>query len=86
MKLNKPYLIEWTDSAITPTLWEYRADLCDLKPVQCQTVGILLEETDDHVTLALSVSQNQVCGRICIPKCAIRKPRRLRVRAERSKP
>jgi len=72
MKLNKPYLIEWTDSAITPTLWEYRADLCGKKvnPRRWHLDHIVpLSQDGEHSYRNVAVS---------CPTCNLRKGRKIR--------
>jgi hypothetical protein len=60
--------IEWIDSHGAPNDWEFREGLKPLKPAKCETVGFLMDDKPDYKTLAFSISEEQVCGRITIPK------------------
>lgn len=73
--MEKTVEIEWEDSRAGPVGWEYRNELLPLLPVKCRTIGFLLEETDEYITIAQTVSEAQVFGRTTIPKCAILKPK-----------
>ena len=64
--------IEWLDSKAAPHEWEYRDDLGSLAPVSCITVGFILEQTKDYVTVAHTISENQILGRLTIPRISIK--------------
>ena len=70
--------IDWVDSKSGPNAWEYRDDLPSLPPVLCTTVGYLLEDSRKYKTVAQSLSDSQVHGRITIPTACIQRIRRLR--------
>lgn len=59
--------IKWIDSNAAEAVWENADDLESLKPVQCHSVGYLVEDNKDYKTLVHSMSHNQVLGRITIP-------------------
>ena len=65
-------LIEWLDSKGLER-WEYLEDLEPLLPARCLTVGFLLDDKPDYVTIALGISDTQVLGRMTIPKGCISK-------------
>lgn len=71
--------IEWVDSSHGGG-WQFMADL-DAEPQHCYTVGYLVRETDDAVTVATSVGVgndglvSQVCDCMTIPKSVIEKRR-----------
>jgi len=68
----KPVIkIEWLDSMGVTNSWENIDELISLKPATCTTIGYLFEDTDDYITVAQSYSEQQVLGRITIPKCSI---------------
>ncbi len=67
--------IEWLDSKAASHEWEYYADLEELKPVICSTFGFIIKETKDYVTIAHTTSENQVLGRITIPRGCIKSQR-----------
>lgn len=68
--------IQWIDSKSGPNQWEYRDELSPLPPVACTTVGYLLEDTPAYKTVAQSLSDSQVQGRITIPTVCIKRIRR----------
>jgi len=70
--------IEWIDSKSGPNEWEYIDDLKPLLPVICKTTGFLLEETPEYKAIAHTISNDQVVGRITIPKTCIRKVKKLK--------
>ncbi len=63
--------IEWIDSKSGPNEWEYREDLEPLRPIQCKTMGFLLEDTPEYKTIAQTISDSQIHGRITIPTACI---------------
>ena len=69
--------IEWIDSKSGPNEWEYREDLEPLLPIRCKTVGFLLEDTPEYKTIAQTVSDSQVHGRITIPSVCVMKIEKL---------
>lgn len=64
-------LIKWIDSWGTPNLWEHLCDVGEASPSRPWSVGFIFEETEDHITLLGTFSQNQVMSRLCIPKVSI---------------
>jgi hypothetical protein len=69
--------IDWIDRKTAPNEWEYIEGLESLPPVGCTSVGFLVEDTPTHKTIAHSLSETQICGRITIPTACIKKCRRL---------
>ena len=69
----KKVFIEWVDSKSGPSEWEYLEDIETLIPVSCQSIGFLLEDNEEYKTLASTISESQVWGRITIPSCTIKK-------------
>ena len=70
--------IDWIDSKAAPNEWEHLEGIESLEPIQCSSVGFLIEDTPAYKTIAHSVSDSQVCGRITIPTACIKKCRGLR--------
>lgn len=70
--------IDWIDSAYAPSGWECKDDLESLRPVECVSIGFLVEDTPAYKTIAHSMNNNQVCGRITIPTSCIKRCRKLR--------
>ncbi len=69
--------IHWLDSKSGPNEWEYREGLETLPPTSVHTIGYLLEEGSDRITVAQSLTRTQVHGRITIPSVCIVKLERL---------
>lgn len=63
--------IEWLDSRIAPSRWDYIEDLEPLLPLKCETIGFLLEDTPQYKVIVQTVSDNLVLGRISIPTVSI---------------
>lgn len=70
--MNKIVLIEWLDSKGITNQWEYVDDIESLKPCQCHSVGFLIEETKEYITIAQSINESQILGRTAIPQCSIK--------------
>lgn len=70
----KLLLVEWQDSASFDS-WTSIDTLHKLKPSGCRTVGFLLSEDEDYLTLIGSHAANShndsASGAMCIPKCCI---------------
>jgi hypothetical protein len=69
--------IEWIDSKRGDSGWEYRDGLSSLLPAKCKTIGFLLEDTPAYKTVAPTISETQILGRISIPCCCILKVKKL---------
>ncbi|KKL26432.1 hypothetical protein LCGC14_2395360 [marine sediment metagenome] len=71
-------LIEWIDSKGITDEWEFLERLKPITCCICRSIGFIVEETDDYVTIAQSLTlteipeNSQVLGRMSIPKVAIR--------------
>ncbi|KKL70148.1 hypothetical protein LCGC14_2107850 [marine sediment metagenome] len=76
-------LIEWVDSKGL-TNWEDIDGLESMPPVECLSVGFLLDENESYKTIALGMGGNQVLGRMTIPTGCIKSIKKLRAR--RAKP
>jgi hypothetical protein len=62
----------WNDSKGVTSGWEPKDELEQLKPVHINSVGYLLEDREDYVTILQSDSADEVVGRMTIPKGCIR--------------
>lgn len=72
MKTNlKKVYVEWLDSARGYD-WTLLSDV-DFKPVECETIGWLIAETDTYITVGQTIGYEpeQVCNTMTIPRCAI---------------
>lgn len=63
--------IEWIDSKGAEAIWEYTDELKSLEPAICFTCGYIIEVTEKYVTIVQTISDNQVMGRITIPRACI---------------
>lgn len=75
MKEYKIIYVEWVDSSHNTGWQTAEAALKEDHLLDCKTVGFLIKETDDHLTVAQSsaVDPDQVDGVLTIPKVAITK-------------
>lgn len=71
-KYRKAEII-WVDSHGITGGWEFWEDLESMLPCECKSVGYVIDETKEYVTLAQSISDSQVLGRMTIPRCSIKK-------------
>ena len=67
----KLVLIEWVDSMAGHNGWECLNELESLLPARPTSVGFILEEIEDYITLVQTVDDTQILGRITIPKHCI---------------
>ncbi len=74
----KKVKIQWIDSKASANEWEYLDELESLLPVFCESVGYIIEDTPKYKTIAHTISDNQVLGRITIPKACITKITKLK--------
>ncbi len=65
------FVIGWSDSKGITNEWEYKEELEPLLPCQCLSSGFLLEKTKEYTTIAQSISETQIIGRLTIPNCSI---------------
>ena len=65
--------IEWLDSRIAPSRWDYVDGLEPLEPLKCETIGFLFEDKPDYKTVAQTISDGLVLGRLSIPVVSITK-------------
>lgn len=68
---RNPVMIGWLDSKGVINEWEFREELEPLLPCQCLSIGFVVERTKEYTTIAQSVSENQILGRLTIPNCSI---------------
>lgn len=76
--------IEWVDStSLYGGVWKNIGDIDAMKgPCTITSIGFLLKETKDYVSIAAHVSDSQVSGDMIIPKVAITKRKVLNVRSK----
>lgn len=76
--MERIVVIDWVDS-IRAFDWTLMEDL-DEKLLDCISVGFLLNETEEYVTIAQNygLKPKQVCNLITIPKCSIKNIRKIK--------
>jgi hypothetical protein len=68
----QPHLVEWYDACDAYPAWT--SDRDSGGPVLVRSVGLIVEFTDDHVTLATSESSDgDVSGGVVIPRGCVRR-------------
>lgn len=72
-KNYKMVLIEWLDSKGVIDSWEFFEDIEPMPPVKIKSVGFLVDDHNEWRTIALSVSDEQMLGRLTIPSKCITK-------------
>ena len=78
--------IKWIDSsAVSSGVWAGKEDVQDWKPDTCISVGFVVADKDEYITLAAHEAQHQYGGEICIPRSAITKITQL-YRESKTKP
>ena len=76
-RATKIVRVEWVDSTRNGG-WHRPSEARDDRDLRCSSVGILVDNTKDEVTVAPNVSWqdgrvNHVCDTMTIPRVAIRK-------------
>ena len=67
----KSVYIEWLDSKGVTYQWEYLDELEPLKPCVCRSIGYLIDDNKDYKTIAQTLTDTQLVGRMTIPARAI---------------
>lgn len=75
----KLVLVEWVDSAHSSG-WHILDEISKLDSLQCRSVGWVLTDTKEQITLISSIASDpdQACGSMVIPRRAITKLTTLR--------
>jgi len=76
---HKPILIKWLDSKGITNEWEYLEDIEPLMPCLCTSIGFLIDETDQYKTIAQSLNEKQIIGRLTIPCCSIQEIKEIKI-------
>jgi hypothetical protein len=64
--------VTWVDSRRDSGDWEYLDEFKPMIPAKVETVGFLLANTEEAVTLAFTIADNgQYCNLICIPQVSV---------------
>ena len=67
-------LVTWTDSSIADIGWEHLEGMKPLLPTRVVSIGWIIDETGEYITLAGDISDTQVLGRRAIPKFSLVEP------------
>lgn len=71
--MRKLLYIKWIDSVSLYTGgWHSFEDIEGMEPTMIDTVGYLIKETKDYITVASSLNPFEASGDICIPKVCIK--------------
>ena len=68
---DKIYLIKWNDSATLRGWFDKRDVHKESTPLECESVGWIVRETDDEIVLAASRNEDQWGGIWIIPRSCI---------------
>lgn len=70
--------IDWIDSCFGPAGWGEKEDFENVTLVECTTVGFIVQETKEHITIASTVNEDQVSSVVTIPKSCIERQKQLK--------
>jgi hypothetical protein len=71
-------LVNWTDSQVSAGAWEALDGLDTIRPLECTSVGWVLDVGSNYLTIVHNRNEHQVLGRTTIPKRSIRSVKMLR--------
>lgn len=69
-QMEKIVKVEWLDSRQLSG-WIHNDAEAGEGICQCQSVGYLIEDTDEYITLTLGISEGQHLHEVCIPKASV---------------
>jgi hypothetical protein len=72
------YHIKWIDSC-SQAGWQYFEDIESSDPLECESVGFIVERKEDSVTVCLSLTENACGHTMTIPKSCVTKMTKLGV-------
>lgn len=70
----KVIYFEW-DDAVAGAGWSKTKNKCD----ECNSIGFLIEEDDEQITLAAAISGDQSNARITVPKKWLKKRKTIKI-------
>lgn len=76
--MNKIILIKWIDSQGVSSDWEFKDEMKPQKPCIITSIGFIEAETPEYITIYQNDSDNQVVGRMTIPKACILKTKKVK--------
>lgn len=71
--IDKYIIIEWIDSVGLNNIWSYNETVQDLNLDIIRSIGHVVYEDDQSITLAAHVGSYQLAGVLCIPRVSIKK-------------
>ena len=77
--MSKIYIVEWVDSKLLTGGWESAEHTKGKEVCKVTSVGILQAKTDEQITLQPNVSDGDYCQGVVIPRCSIKRMRRLKI-------
>jgi hypothetical protein len=66
------YHVLWIDSCSQPG-WQFFSDIEPMEPLECESVGFVVERNQASVTLCLSFTENALAHMLTIPKSCVKK-------------
>jgi len=76
--MHQLIVIDWVDSKGCSSSWDFIDDMQPMLPVQIRTVGFIERNNKKYITVFQSYSNDQVVGRMTIPKCCVLKITKLK--------
>lgn len=64
-------LVSWIDSKGVISEWEYKDEIEPIQPTVCHSMGFVINDNDKYLEIAMTISEEMVLGRMCIPKACI---------------
>jgi hypothetical protein len=71
-------LVVWVDPTSGTHGWKDLKDVAAIKPPVANSVGWIVNETDEFLTLISHQSEDEVDGEVCIPRACIRQVQELK--------
>lgn len=71
LKKMEPVFVEWVDSRATGNYWENIDSIEPLEVAKCKTYGFVVEINKQYLTVASTISKEQILCRLTIPVPAI---------------
>lgn len=84
---HKALYVEWEDScSVGSRVWVSAEDVRDSRPSKCVSIGLVVKETNDFITLAghwAGEESGDYSGNLTIPRSAVRMVRRIAIPARK---
>lgn len=71
--IDKYVIIEWIDSTGFKGIWQDDEVVLKLDLDNITSIGRVIQEDEDFITLVAHVASNQLAGVMCIPRSSIKK-------------